>query len=326
MKRFCMLLIFALTLGSIPLGSEAQASDPFAIPDLAYYLGAEISEPVAAYDYGRRIKNPEAIPMEALRSYVALLERNYDMVMVYGDPMEDSDEHEWELQLRGDSEAFINILFTDGQHILYYIEGDLVAAQLEVWKGNAGQTSDPSVLPDFLKLDTSGEFVYETDSLASLIVFFAKGSFDLRYVAEDYVQALIDMGYKVTDTETKKTRSFDIFRWYLSHPDVDGALVNRKGQVCIKYQLSDLSGCEGTYLSIEHGSGITYGGDIIKNTHDNRSDSDDWCSACDGTGKCSHCKGTGQKKRLQPGTSTWLTQDCTSCTQGKCSFCNGRGY
>ncbi len=180
------------------------------------------------------------------------------------------------------------------------MEGDIVQVERETWDWEKGAIVpasektdfDPAVLPDFLANDASGEFYEEEPFL-----FFAAESFDLYHVAENYVQMLLDMGYEITETEEKTTRSFEIFCWYLSHPDVDGSIVNKKGQVCVKHQLSHLSGFEGTYIEISMGSG-----------------------------KCSHCNGTDQVKRLFAGTNTWLTQNCLSCSFGKCSFCNGRGY
>lgn len=63
-------------------------------------------------------------------------------------------------------------------------------------------------------------------------------------------------------------------------------------------------------------------------TGSSSSSSSSWCIACSGSGKCSTCSGTGKVKEYMAGTTTWLSQTCTSCSpvgSGKCRTCRGTG-
>lgn len=69
-------------------------------------------------------------------------------------------------------------------------------------------------------------------------------------------------------------------------------------------------------------------GGILTEIPDTAPDGDDdfWkkCSSCHGSGDCTHCGGDDKVKKFQAGLG-WVELNCTFCTSGKCSYCNGTG-
>jgi hypothetical protein len=181
-------------------------------------------------------------------------------------------------------------------------------------------SSDPSVLPDFLAHDASGKFEQVKAAWADMAVFAADDS-SLRYVAENYVQILKDMGYTVVDTEEKQKETFDVYRWYMANSAVNAETIEGNAQIYVKIMYyKDKQHSE---ITVAYGDGITYGGDVMTGSSGSN-DFWDTCSACGGDGKCNICNGTDTVQRFQAGIG-WVDQNCTSCSGGRCPFCGGTG-
>ena len=180
--------------------------------------------------------------------------------------------------------------------------------------------SDPSVLPDFLAHDASGKFEQVKAAYSDMAVFAADDS-SLSYVAENYVQVLKDMGYTVVDTEEKQKETFNVYRWYMANSAVNAETIEGDAQIYVKIMYyKDEQYSE---ITVAYGDGITYGGDMMTGSGGSN-DFWDTCSACGGDGKCNICNGSDTVSRFQAGIG-WVSQDCTSCSGGRCSFCGGTG-
>ena len=180
--------------------------------------------------------------------------------------------------------------------------------------------SDPSVLPDFLAHDASGKFEQVKAAWADMAVFAADDS-SLSYVAENYVQVLKDMGYTVVDTEEKQKETFNVYRWYMANSAVNAETIEGNAQIYVKIMY--YKNKQHSEITVAYGDGITYGGDMMTGSGGSN-DFWDTCSACGGDGKCNICNGSDTVSRFQAGIG-WVSQDCTSCSGGRCSFCYGTG-
>ena len=94
------------------------------------------------------------------------------------------------------------------------------------------------------------------------------------------------------------------------------------------FELQD-SGSRTSRNLTENGQGeiITENTDLGE-YEDTSSDDSQWredCSSCHGSGRCSRCNGTDEVKKFQAGLG-WVEQNCTSCTNGRCRSCGGKGY
>ncbi len=279
-------------------------------------------------------------PVEALNSYMDVLQNNYGMTMVGAN---DEDGYcERQLQKGDDENAFVFFQLNfptegDDTYFIWLAYGEsitLIEAEslpVPLQKADPVYAStdpkpDPSLLPDFLAHDSSESFYQGTTSSDDVVAFLSEED-SVRYVTEDYVQLLLDMGYRISDTEEKSNQFMEVYRWYLTHDDVGGTAVEGSAQVCVKHMLHIPYKSDDPYteVSITFGSGITYADDG-KTDSGSSADDDFWavCSACNGSKKCSHCRGTDIKKKFQAGIG-WVDQNCTFCSFGKCPFCNGTG-
>ncbi len=190
---------------------------------------------------------------------------------------------------------------------------------------------DPSVLPDILPLDSTHTLYQGTTSSRNVVAFLTKRG-DVRSVADDYLKLLLDMGYRVTDTEEKSSRYMELCRWYLTHDEVGGSTVEGSAQVCLKAMLNiSYFGYEYTEISITYGSGVTYAGGTQNGSGASGSsgggnnDTRTPCSICNRTGDCQTCGGDGY---LWSSANDKENRNCYSCRNhnGKCTYCNGTGW
>lgn len=191
---------------------------------------------------------------------------------------------------------------------------------------------DPSVLPDFLVLDTSKSFTQGRANAKNVVAFLSDAD-DVGDVTEAYVQNLLRMGYRISDTEEKSNQYMRVYRWYLTHADVSGTTVQDTAQVCVKHMLHIpyKSGEPYTEVSITYGSGVTYAGETMtgsgggSGSSGGSSSTRTPCSICNRTGDCQTCGGDGY---LWSSAADKKNRNCYSCRNhnGKCTYCNGTGW
>ncbi len=324
----CVVLIFVLAILFTTFDVGAQAASYYEVPDILHYFGGE------AYDGAEDVcffVRSEINPLAAMENYITLLEQDYGLKKANTDAW--GNHGEWLLQFESGADAAeIYIIAGELDEENWFFRCDLDSRVVQI-KGEVWELAyaDPSVLPDFLQYDASGKF-YQRDAEAENEASFRAECGDVRYVAENYVQMLLNMGYQIADTGKNSGKGLDVYAWYLNHDAVEGSEVkgsaggrNGYGQVFVKYNNTTLGNKTYTTILIKFGSGISYGGNTVVEIDEDGLLAEP-CSACGGSGKCSHCNGTDQVKRLQAGTNTWVNQNCTYCSLGKCSFCNGRGH
>ena len=182
-----------------------------------------------------------------------------------------------------------------------------------------------SVLPNFIECDDSRRFAHSGGG--SLLFTAPCKEGELVYVAEDYVDRLVDMGYEIVfDNE-------DAAHWWvLKHPEVNGV---------VRIKSLDLGDLIGKYeVEIIPYEDITMDGFQISNANTGSGGGgDDWfdndsgyeipehskldCLTCDGTGDCRKCGGDGEVQYYGQ-ESEW--SKCPTCHgSGDCTRCGGSG-
>jgi len=188
-------------------------------------------------------------------------------------------------------------------------------------------SNDPSVLPDFLAHDSSGEYQLLWESMPNKAVYRAE-TIDAAYVAEAYVELLKRHGYTVVsdDIITYATDNDKTFEWFLSHSSVaaDNVLDDSPGQVLVKLSIYDTSNKSVVLVAFSEGitmenydigefsSDVSTGGGYVD------------CPSCYG-GNCTACNGRRGEYSYSPGLDReW--EDCWKCNgSGDCSRCGGDG-
>ena len=202
---------------------------------------------------------------------------------------------------------------------------------------------DPSVLPDFMVYGASAGFRQGTTSSDNVVALLSEED-SVRDTTEEYVQRLLDMGYRITDTEEKANQYMDVYRWYLTHDAVGGSTVEGSAQVCVKHMLHIPYQSDDPYteVSITFGSGVTYAGDSASGSGSSGSGSSGSgssssrdtftpefakldCLKCRGDGDCNTCNGYGEVRRYA-GAGETVRAKCNTCHgSGKCNSCGGSG-
>ena len=189
------------------------------------------------------------------------------------------------------------------------------------------QSSDPSVLPDFLAHDSSGEYQLLGESRPNKAIYQAETT-DAAYVAEEYVDLLKKHGYTVVadDITTYAADNDETFEWFLSHRsvDADDVLDDSPGQVRVRLNVYDTS--NKSVVSVSFSEGIT-----MENYGDEGSSPDVStgggyvdCPSCY-SGNCTACNGRKGEYSYSPGLDReW--EECWKCRgTGRCSRCGGSG-
>ncbi len=292
-------------------------------------------------------------PGVAVFEYISVLKDSCGMTEI--DSYTEAENWQWRLQKGGNENATVSIALDkrgDGDWDVSFLFGDSVTlVQAETWSGGDGipdsepaptpeptpeptpAPDDPSVIPDFLAHDSSGSFYQRTTSSDNVVGFLSEED-SVRYVTEDYVQLLLDMGYYISDTEEKSNQFMDVYRWYLTHDDVGGSTVEGSAQVFVKHMLHIPYKSDDPYttVSITFGSGVTYEGDSQTGSGSGSGGSGSGsssartpCSICNRTGDCQTCGGDGY---LWSSASDKEDRNCYKCRNhnGKCTNCNGAGW
>ena len=193
------------------------------------------------------------------------------------------------------------------------------------------EKTGPSVIPDFLEHDPSGAFRAGTSAYGNAVCFLASGD-SYRYVAEYYVQLLVDMGYRITKIDEKVKRTWNRCQWNLYHDGVDSTTIEDDTHVRVKILTSANDGNPKTEISIGYGIGITYGGEEqYGGGGGGDSSGGGWdpyepdhsklpCLTCGGDGDCNTCGGDGYTGFGD------AKAGCRTCHgDGKCRTCGGSG-
>ena len=180
------------------------------------------------------------------------------------------------------------------------------------------QSSDPAVLPDFLKTGTDYEV---SSSTTSRMKVYTEDNMDISAV-ETYLQQLQNMGYAIVYTETDDFKGIDR-RWELAHRGLDAETISENGAHVI-VQSNTYTSWNDQTLSIEFSDGITMDSDNIPQSSSSSGGGYVDCPSCYG-GNCTACNGSKGKYSYSPGLEReW--KDCWKCNgTGKCSKCGGFG-
>ncbi|MBR5270169.1 MAG: hypothetical protein IKU21_06670, partial [Anaerotignum sp.] len=180
------------------------------------------------------------------------------------------------------------------------------------------QSSDPSVLPNFLNTGTDYEI---SSSTTSHMKVYTEDNMDISAV-ETYLQQLQDMGYAIVYTETDDFKGINR-RWELAHGGLDAKTISENGAHVI-VQSNTYTSWNDQTLSIEFSDGVTMdGGDISISTPSTGGGYVD-CPSCY-NGNCTSCNGREGEYSYSPGLEReW--EECWKCNgTGDCSRCGGDG-
>ena len=287
-------------------------------------------------------------PGVAVYEYISALEDSYGMTEV--DSYTETESWQWLLQKGGDENATVNIALDkrgDGDWDLSFIFGENVTLlQAETQSGGDGipdpeptptpepeptptpepepEASVPSVLPDFLEHDPTGQFKMLSDSREGKAVYKAD-AIQVSYVVESYMELLTELGYSLV-WEYDNTHDHSVtHKRDFYHSDVDAAAVkdDSEGQVRVAYNI--YYDWNEVHVAIYYSDGITMENFSV-GTGGDSSDNDFFatCSACHGSKKCTHCGGDDKVSKFQAGIG-WVEQNCTFCSGGRCPTCGGTG-
>ena len=191
--------------------------------------------------------------------------------------------------------------------------------------------NDPSVIPDLLEHDPSGAFRAGTSAFGHAVCFLADD--DCYYsVAEEYVQLLVDRGYKITGTDEKVKRTYNRMQWNLYYEGADWPTIEENTHVRVKHLAKNSDGKAKTEISIGYSEGITYGGEeqyggggggTVAGGNWDPKEPDHAklpCLTCDGSGDCKECSGYGYVGFGDARAA------CGRCHKsGNCVACGGSG-
>ena len=180
------------------------------------------------------------------------------------------------------------------------------------------QSSDPAVLPDFLKTGTDYEV---SSSTTSHMKVYTEDNMDISAV-ETYLQQLQDMGYAIVYTETDDFEGINR-RWELAHRGLDAETISENGAHVI-VQSNTYTSWNDQTLSIEFSDGITMDSDNVLQSSSSSGSGYVDCPSCYG-GNCTACNGSKGEYSYSPGLDReW--EECWKCNgTGDCSRCGGDG-
>ncbi len=335
----------------LPDNREENLNTVISIPDLEHYFGVQnVSERELT-----EVFRFDADPREAARSYVQLLEEQYDIVLA--ESYEDDAVAEWVMHHKDNTDAPFSIAADragDGTwEINCRLNAYIFQFDGEVWAWPNEDTSepepepepapesqptesDPAVLPDFLEHDTSGKF-YLSDSHIGKVVYKAKAT-DIEDAVKHYVELLEDCGYTVVYDEEKiytGSAAGAYLVWDLYHADVAADAVGGDSDGQVKMILNTYEKRNTATFSVEFSDGITMenfsgvsGGNSSSVGSSNSGGNNNTrtpCSICNRTGDCQTCGGDGY---LWSSAADKENRNCYSCRNhnGKCTNCNGKGW
>lgn len=180
-------------------------------------------------------------------------------------------------------------------------------------------------LPNFLKNDASRRFEFK-DGYESLIFTAPAQEGELDYVAEDYVQLLVEQGYEVV-FENDDTS----YWWVLKHPEVSGVVRIKSldlGKTIGSYEVEigmtediTMDGLKSSQSNVSSNSGNEWSGSDRETFKPDHSKLD--CLTCGGDGDCTKCGGDGEVQYYGQ-ESEW--SKCPTCHgSGDCTRCGGSG-
>ncbi|MBQ3568255.1 MAG: hypothetical protein IJA25_04925 [Anaerotignum sp.] len=180
------------------------------------------------------------------------------------------------------------------------------------------QSSDPAVLPDFLKMGTDYEV---SSSTTSHMKVYTEDNMDISAV-ETYLQQLQNMGYAIVYTETDDFEGINR-RWELAHRGLDAETISENGAHVI-VQSNTYTSWNDQTLSIEFSDGIIMDSDNVPQSSSSSGGGYVDCPSCYG-GNCTACNGSKGEYSYSPGLDReW--EECWKCRgNGKCSRCDGFG-
>ena len=332
--------------GGDPVSSET--TEPAYAPDPEFFFNTGAAE---KGDNSMTLVLSET-PGDAVFAYLSVLKNSYGMTQV--DSYTETEAWQWRLQKGGDENATVTVGLDkrgDGDWDLSFIFGENVTlVQAETQSGGDGipdpeptptpestpeptpepapepEVTDPSVLPDFLAHDSSGKFEMLSESRTGEALYKADSD-QLKYVAEDYMDLLAEMGYTVVyEYDNEHTSSTTTIRdLYHSGVDAGAVLDDSEGQV--RVHINTYTRWNETDVAIFYSDGITMENFDGGSGSGGGSDDDffDECDWCDGSGKCGTCGGSGDDRKFQAGLG-WVEQNCFDCGgTGRCDWCNGTG-
>ncbi len=281
-------------------------------------------------------------PGVAVFEYISVLKDSYGMTEI--DSYTEAETWQWRLQKGRDENTTVSIALDkrgDGDWDLSFLFGENVTLlQAETQSGDNGmaepeptptptpepEVTDPSVLPDFLEHDPTGQFYMLSDSREGKAVYKAD-AIQVSYVVESYIDLLLDLGYTIVYEYDKDFSSSETTKrdFYHSSVNADAVLDDSKGQVRVSYNI--YYDWNEVHVAIYYSDGITIENYTGYSGTDGSSGIDDFfatCSACHGSKKCTHCGGDDKVSKFQAGIG-WVEQNCTFCSGGRCPTCGGTG-
>lgn len=316
MKRLVMILVASLLL-SLLAGAALAAEIPD--PDFYFNAGADkqTSETDIIYDYAF-----QADPRAAVEAYVALLTDTYGFALT--DSYLEPEVAQWRLESAAEKLSVAYDQGGSGYFVNLWVSAGISCKSAEAWDWSknalaGAQSQDITVLPDFLKHDSSGKYYYRgtgfsfrADSTSSACV----------RTMEEYVALLQGNGYTLVSTDEKHLSGWDMYKWYL-HSGLGRVETDVNAHVMIRINVYPDDGyCA---VNFELVDGITmpgYGGSA-PNGDSNIFEKDCWWCGYDG--RCDECGGTGSVWKNIPGTSKYELQNCEDCNFGSCQYCGGDG-
>lgn len=317
MKKCVWILAAALTL-CLLAGTAMAAEMPD--PDFYFNAGAEkqTSGANVVYDYAF-----EADPRAAVEAYVALLTDSYGFALT--DSYLEPELAQWRLENAAEKISVAYDQGSGGYCVSLRVSKSVSCQSAEAWDWakNAiadSESNDISVLPDFLKHDSSGKYFYRgsgfsfrADSTSSACV----------RTVEDYVALLLARGYTLVDDEEEHKSGWDMHKWYL-HSGLSGLGKVESGvnaHVMVRINVYHDNGyCAVSFTLVD---GITMPGYGGGTPDDDLFEKDCWWCGYDG--RCDDCGGSGEVRKNVPGTREYIMQNCTNCNNGECKHCGGDG-
>ncbi|MBR3866997.1 MAG: hypothetical protein IKM54_04290, partial [Butyricicoccus sp.] len=338
------------SVGGAPAAGGADDFSVVSIPDLAHYFSAQnLSEEENEVRF-----TFDTDPRDAVRYYVELLQNKYHVVLA--EVYEDDGAGEWVLHHENDPDAPFTIWVDragDGTwEVICRLHIFVIQTDWEVWEwpqaaapepepepepapGPQPSSSDPSVIPNFLDHDASGKYEM-TDSSKAGMGSYAALDLNADYVAQNYVDSLVNMGYSVvyTEEDVHSGRLGGIFKqWDLRHDGVNASALRNESSGQIRIKLNTYEIWDKCTVSVEFADGITMegfdggsgGGSSGSGggSSSNHLDSKRPCNICNRTGDCQTCGGDGY---LWSSANDKENRNCYSCRNGKCRTCNGTGW
>ena len=189
---------------------EWPAAESAFAPDPEFYFGIA----AAGKDDNSMTLVLSGAPGVAVYEYLSILKNVYGLTEV--DSYSETETWQWRMQKGGDETATVSIGLDkrgDGDWDLSFIFGEnvtLVQAETrnsdeteeaeEITQVSSPVENDPSVLPDFMEHNAAAGFRQGTTSSDNVVVFLSEED-SVWDIAEAYVQLLLDMGYRISDTE-----------------------------------------------------------------------------------------------------------------------------